>query len=421
MEALDRIKIETEKLLQMRLEQAGGDKNDIDVYFATCLDKALPEVFKILDQNDLLSNMTAVSFLRAYIDRLLQHKPLTPLHSIEQDIDEWFDPLNPTAGPKHLDQYSPTSIEDGDITFCNIRDAAVYYHPGKKKYYDLDQCTLFREISSGVQFTTSSFIDKGTLEYYESFIRLLGYDKFPDTIEITEWPYMPPAERPTVDISWEDDAIRDAMDDSFGYDKEGQTDCGTYQSVCGHLIYFKKYERLLFCLIFMKQDGYFTVPYLIPYTYDGLELDIGTKLKDIAKHNTVWMNQVLNAHGGVYQIIPQGELNCVEREDRKTEGYGFICPMPDIECGIINAPQIISLNAEQKTSNPYYCAAHYDHTLVTDIPLRDIIQKTEQILERHYIGCKQRAAEIEARCDYGCRVLDSNEEHAAKFEIKESE
>lgn len=404
MEALNRIKIETEKLLQLRLEQAGGNEDDIDVYFATCLDKALPEVFKILDQNDLLSNITAVSFLQAYIDRLLQQKPLTPLHSIEQDIEEWFDPMNPTAGPKHLDQYSPKSIEEGEITFHNIRDSAVIYDPGKKRYIDLDQITVFKEISSGVRFTTSSFINEKVREHYASLIRLNGYDKFVNTIEIKNWPYMPPSDSPLVSISWEDEAIRDAMEWSIeGDTNTAAVNLGSYREVYGDLIYFEKYDRVLFCLVFLTQGAYHTIPYLIPYTYDGIDMHEG--LKNMAKHNTAWMRRVLASNDKLYQIIPQEELNCVEREDAKTEGYGFICSMPDNGAEHLRISQAITWDSKYYEESQYQCYTQYDYHDVKSLPLLDIIHKTEEILERHYQGCKQREAEIAAHRMYGCSPI----------------
>lgn len=170
-------------------------EDGVNAYWAKSMLAALPLVMEVLSKNGLLSNAVAAPMTIDVIGRLVNHEPLTPLHSIEETPNEWADVSN---------------LHDGKTVWQNRRYPAVFYHDDTKKYTNVND-RYFEKVPMNLTFTSNYFSDEA-VKVFGPWLESLQNEPAPayaylynlyagSRADNLTMPYMPP-ERKYYQVDW---------------------------------------------------------------------------------------------------------------------------------------------------------------------------------------------------------------------------
>lgn len=393
-------------LFLQRAKDNAESSDDIDVYFASKIHDAFPSIVKTLRDNDLLSNGTVAHYAAQLLIRCINRLPLLPLNSFEEAPEEWYDPINLTDGPVDLSKYDPSSLEEG-VTLLNRRCPQVYYNPGRKRYYDLENTAHAQIRHMNLSYTTNGFPDD-IATTFRPFIKAMGWDVLNSNTEV-QMPYYPPTEPENIFvIGWDDDvamdgpyALYEPYNPKKGFVIEGISKC-EFTWMRAHLVLMPRFECMVYVLQLMNEDKcvaqIVNLPAITIYPDEMTD-----KLRDsLKKEHDQWLDRYMRScpyFTGFY-LFPTGALN-LEEEDRSSPLFTFMVPMmvgnlmgkdydPSQHC-------ISGIATYVGKETPFYmveCWIYNDLSDATaqDPDLQDVLRQVFDMKVKYENECNARAA-----------------------------
>lgn len=429
----ERIIHECDLVIEDLKQKNPPEEIDFDINFWETMKEVIPKLLQRLSDADILSHPMTANMALDVIGRAINHRTLgAPVHTIEEDPSEWFDPSqNIDKAMEFVNSLYGEKIDDGYM-LQNRRCSSIFYDPYTKTYSDIELSDGYYNDLTGIGWTGNPYNKDFVKKYAPAIFERLNMDRFNFDSKIQSFPYYPVETHKSLPCTWEEECIWDflyvasmTMDTKF----EVNPSAMSYGRLHGYLFvirYHGSYENDSYLLYILPIEGEnerdFCVVHLMQYVlpYDMKEDALNT----IKKSHMDFMQKLIPSYPQSIMIFQSGS-ELLEREDCHDPTFTFFIPLDDVnddrfqsgnEYHINNKHDSLQLTAiptvfTDKQPDVAYEADIFDIVTPDDAP-SDIpasvlfnLRKVYDMIVHHDKECAKRAAEIrEARVMHEANV-----------------